>query len=64
MALALLCSGLNKDFPNSTLKLRAFVVDHAARPGSDIEAQQVAKDVGKLSTYSPAREASDIRGDG
>jgi len=50
MALAVLCRGLNRDFPNSAVKLRAFVVDHAARRGSDVEASQVAKDIGKLGT--------------
>ena len=50
MALAVLCNGLNKKFRNSTIKVRAFVVDHAARPGSDMEAIRVARILEKLST--------------
>jgi len=48
MALVVLCKRLNKDFPNSAVKPRAFVVDHAARSGSDIEASQVAKAIREM----------------
>ena len=55
MALAVLCRGLNKEFPNSVIKLRAFVVDHAARRDSHLEASQVAKDIKKMGTKPPLR---------
>ena len=48
MALAILCRRMNMAFPKSAVKWRAFVVDHAARYGSDIEASHVAKMVKNL----------------
>ncbi len=57
MALAVLCKRLNKDFPNSAIKPRAFVVDHAARSGSDIEASQVAKTIREMGDEPHLRQA-------
>ncbi|KAI9868266.1 MAG: hypothetical protein M1830_005683, partial [Pleopsidium flavum] len=52
MALAVLCRRMNRDFHNSKVKPRAFVVDHAARSGSDVEAAQVARNIAKLGIRS------------
>ncbi|KAI9841687.1 MAG: hypothetical protein M1830_007844 [Pleopsidium flavum] len=53
MALVVLCRRMNRDFHNSKVKPRAFVVDHAARSGSDVEATQVARNIAKLGTVAP-----------
>jgi len=55
MALAVLCQRLSRDFPKQKVKPRAFVVDHAARSGSDLEAARVSKNIGKLGTRLPLR---------
>lgn len=43
MALAVLCRNLTNDYPRLNLKVKAYVVDHRARPGSEAEAAGVAK---------------------
>lgn len=50
MALTVLSKNLSIKFPGSSVKVRAFVVDHAARSGSDIEAAEVAKVIKKMGT--------------
>lgn len=50
MALTVLSKELCRQFPNSAVSLRAFVVDHAARAGSDIEATEVAESIKKIGT--------------
>ena len=52
MALAVLCQQMNKNFPNSAVKLRAFIVDHGARHGSDHEATLVSQYLQRIGMIS------------
>lgn len=53
MALAVLCKRLRIHYPKVKISFRAFVVDHAARVGSDLEAAQVSRNIGKLGSAAP-----------
>ncbi len=58
MAMLFLIKKMNSEFPMSRVKVRAFVVDHGARQGSDEEAQRVSKMVSNLGMFLAPAVAS------